>query len=145
MKITQPTPRQEELAKQFIDAAIEVHRNLGPGYDEMVYENALAVELDLRGIPFNRQKTIQVFYKGVLVGEGRLDLLLDNELIVELKAVDELNQKHLAQVISYLKATELPLGILVNFHVALLKNGLKRVVYTNPSHVWDVGDSCNQE
>lgn len=131
--MTQPTPHQEELAKQFIDAALEVHRELGPGYDELIYENALAVELERRGIPFSRQKTIQVFYKGILVGEGRLDLLLDNKLVVELKAVDELNQKHLAQVISYLKATELPLGLLVNFHVSLLKNGLKRVVYSNPA------------
>jgi GxxExxY protein len=131
--MTNPTPHQEKLAKQFIDAAIEVHRELGPGYDELIYENALAVELECRGIPFSRQKIIQVFYKGVLVGEGRLDLLLDNELVVELKAVDELNQKHLAQVISYLKATELPLGLLVNFHAALLKNGLKRVVYSNPT------------
>lgn len=131
--MTKPTPHQEELAKQFIDAAIEVHRELGPGYDEILYENALAVELELRGIPFSRQKTIQVFYKGVPVGEGRLDLLLDNELVVELKAVEELNQKHLAQIISYLKATELPLGLLVNFHVDLLKKGLKRVIYSNLS------------
>jgi GxxExxY protein len=131
--MTQPTPHQEELAKQFIDAAIEVHRELGPGYDESLYENALAIELERRGIPFSRQKAIQVFYKGILVGEGRLDLLLDDKLVVELKAVDELNQKHLAQVISYLKATELPLGLLVNFHVDLLKKGLKRVVYSNPT------------
>ena len=129
--MTQPTPHQEELAKQFIDVALEVHREIGPGYDELIYENALAVELELRGIPFNRQKTIEVFYKGVSVGEGRLDLLLDDELVVELKAVDELNSKHLAQVISYLKATELPLGLLVNFHVDLLKRGLKRVVYSS--------------
>lgn len=131
--MTQPTPHQEELARQFVDAALEVHRELGPGYDELIYENALAVELELRGIPFNRQKTIKVFYKGVEVGEGRLDLLLDDELVVELKAVDELNPRHLAQVISYLKATELPLGLLVNFHVDLLKKGLKRVVYSSPS------------
>ncbi|MFA7257857.1 MAG: GxxExxY protein [Kiritimatiellales bacterium] len=131
--MTQPTPHQEELARQFVDAALEVHRELGPGYDELLYENALAVELNLRGIPFNRQKTIKVFYKGIEVGEGRLDLLLDDELVVELKAVDELNPKHLAQVISYLKATELPLGLLVNFHVDLLKKGLKRVVYSSPS------------
>lgn len=131
--MTQPTPHQEELARQFVDAALEVHRELGPGYDELIYENALAVELELRRIPFNRQKTIKVFYKGVEVGEGRLDLLLDDELVVELKAVDELNPRHLAQVISYLKATELPLGLLVNFHVDLLKNGLKRVVYSRPT------------
>jgi len=131
--MTRPTSHQEELAKQFVDVALEVHRELGPGYDELIYENALAVELKLRGIPFNRQKTIKVFYKGVEVGEGRLDLLLDDELVVELKAVDELNPKHLAQVISYLKATELPLGLLVNFQVDLLKKGLKRVVYSSPS------------
>ena len=131
--MTQPTPHQEELARQFVDAALEVHRELGPGYDELIYENALAVELELRKIPFNRQKTIKVFYKGVEVGEGRLDLLLDDELVIELKTVEELNPKHLAQVISYLKATELPLGLLVNFHVDLLKKGLKRVVYSSPS------------
>ena len=72
--MTKTTARQEELVTQFIDAAIEVHRELGPGYDEAVYENALVVEMDLRGIPYERQKAIEVVYKGVPIGEGRIDL-----------------------------------------------------------------------
>lgn len=128
--MTETTERQENLVSQFIDAAIEVHRELGPGYDESVYENALAVEMQLRGIPFERQKMIEVFYKGTHVGEGRLDLFLGGEVVVELKAVDQLNEKHVAQVISYLKATKRPLGLLLNFHEFLLKKGLKRIIYS---------------
>lgn len=128
--MTKTTERQEELVSKFIDAAIEVHRLLGPGYDELVYENALAVELELRAIPFDRQKIIQVMYKGLQVGEGRLDLFLGDEVVVELKTVDQLHPKHMAQVISYLKATRKPLGLLVNFHEMLLKKGLKRIIYS---------------
>lgn len=128
--MTKTTERQEELVSQFIDAAIEVHRDLGPGYDEAVYENALVVEMDLRGIPYERQKIVEVFYKGTRVGEGRLDLFLGGEVVVELKAVEQLNKKHMAQVISYLKGTKKPLGLLVNFHEFLLKNGLKRIIYS---------------
>ncbi|HNX52178.1 MAG TPA: GxxExxY protein [Pontiellaceae bacterium] len=128
--MTETTEQQEELVSQFIDAAIEVHRELGPGYDESVYENALGVEMKLRGIPFERQKSIEVFYKGIRVGEGRLDLFLGGEVVVELKAVDQLNEKHVAQVISYLKATKKPLGLLLNFHEFLLKKGLKRIIYS---------------
>lgn len=128
--MTETTERQEQLVSQFIDAAIDVHRELGPGYDEVVYENALVVEMDLRGIPYERQKVVEVFYKGVQVGEGRVDLFLGGEVVVELKAVDQLNQKHMAQVISYLKATRKPLGLLVNFHEFLLKKGLKRILYS---------------
>ena len=128
--MTKTTERQEELVSQFIDAAIEVHRELGPGYDESIYENALAVEMELRGIPFERQRIIQVMYKGIQVGEGRLDIFLGGEVVVELKAVEELHPKHMAQVISYLKATRKPLGLLVNFHEFLLKNGLKRIIYS---------------
>ncbi len=124
-----PTIRQEELTKQFIDAAIEVHRELGPGYDEILYANALSVELEKRGVPFEREKPIQIFYKGVLVGEKRLDFFLDGEVVIELKAVETLNKKHLAQVIGYLKAVDKPLGLLVNFHEYLLKDGLRRVIY----------------
>jgi GxxExxY protein len=128
--MTKTTPFQEELVKKFIAAAIEVHRELGPGYDEAVYENALVVEMDLRSIPFERQKVVEVFYKGTLVGEGRIDLFLGGEVVVELKTVDQLNQKHMAQVISYLKATRKPLGLLVNFHEFLLMKGLKRILYS---------------
>lgn len=128
--MTKTTERQEELVKLFIDAAIEVHRELGPGYDESIYENALVVEMELRNIPFERQKIIEVDYKGVRVGEGRLDLFLGGEVVVELKAVEQLNQKHMAQVISYLKATKKPLGLLLNFHEFLLKKGLRRIIYS---------------
>jgi len=95
---------------------------------ESIYEEALAVELGLRGIPFERQKTIAVDYKGHAVGEGRLDLLVGGCLIVELKAVEAIAPIRVAQVISYLKATGLPLGLLINFNVPLLKNGIQRVV-----------------
>ena len=128
--MTKTTARQEDLVTKFIDAAIEVHRELGPGYDEAVYENALVVEMDLRGIPYERQKVIEVVYKGVSVGEGRMDLFLGGEVVVELKAVEQLNPKHMAQVISYLKTVKKPLGLLVNFHESLLKKGLKRIIYS---------------
>ena len=109
--------------------AFEVHRILGPGFAESVYEEALAVELNRRDIPFERQVQLTVKYKGFCVGEGRLDLLVGGELIVELKSVEELAAVHVAQVISYLKAFDRPLGILITFNVQLLKNGVRRIVY----------------
>lgn len=118
----------EDLAKKVIGAALEVHKILGPGYLESVYEEALAKELSLREISFERQKSINVVYKGFEIGEGRLDFLIDKELIVELKAVDSLSVIHTAQVISYLKATNLRLGLLINFKALRLKEGIKRVV-----------------
>jgi GxxExxY protein len=90
------------------------------------------VELNLRGIPFERQKSMGVDYKGHPVGEGRLDLLVDGCLIVELKAVEALAPIHTAQVLSYLKATRLPLGLLINFNVPVLKSGIKRIVLSHP-------------
>jgi GxxExxY protein len=132
----EPDKEIDDLPIAVIGAAIEVHRILGPGYVESVYEEALAVELSLRKIPFERQKPIRVEYKGHLVSEGRLDLLVDNKLVVELKTVEALAPIHVAPVISYLKAMRLPLGLLINFNVPLLKRGLKRVVLTtNPSDV----------
>lgn len=120
----------DDLANAVIGAAIEVHRVLGPGYLESIYEEALAVELALRGMPFERQKPINVEYKGHAVGEGRLDLLVNGKLIVELKAVDAFAPIHTAQILSYLKTMNLPLGLLINFNVILLKHGLKRVVFS---------------
>lgn len=99
---------------------------------ESVYEEALAIELELRGIPFERQKTIGVSYKGHHVGEGRADFVVISSLVVELKAADRLLPVHLAQVLSYLKATGCCLGLLINFHEALLRKGIKRVVLTKP-------------
>jgi GxxExxY protein len=118
----------EELAKKVIGAALEVHKILGPGYLESVYEEAFSKELSLREIPFERQKSINVGYKGFNIGEGRLDFLIEKELIVELKSVDSLTVIHTAQVISYLKTTDLKLGLLINFKVLRLKEGIKRII-----------------
>lgn len=116
------------LSSAVIGAAIEVHRLLGPGFAESVYEEALCIELAERGIPFVRQAAIQVRYKSRLVGEGRLDLLVANVLIVELKVVEALAPVHTSQLLSYLKATGHPLGLLMNFNVPRLMQGVKRLV-----------------
>jgi GxxExxY protein len=115
------------LARRTIGAAIEVHRALGPGFLESVYEEALAIELGLQNIPFARQVAIAVPYKGHVVGESRLDILVARALVVELKAVDLLAPIHSAQLISYLKATGHRLDLLTNFNVPILKEGVKRL------------------
>ncbi len=124
----EPDREIDELASAVIGAAIEVHRVLGPGFLESVYEEALAVELELRGIEFERQKSVHLDYKGHSIGEGRLDLFVKDRLVVELKAVDTMAPIHTAQIMSYLKALDLPLGLLINFKVSLLKHGIKRVI-----------------
>ncbi len=127
----EPDAEVDMWARRVIGAAIEVHRHLGPGYLESVYEEALAIEFGLQGIPFERQKTISAIYKGRHVGEGRLDFLVAGQLIVELKTVDALAPIHKAQVISYLKATQLDLGLLLNFKAPVLRKGIKRVIQTD--------------
>ena len=119
--------RVEEAATKVIGAAIEVHKILGPGYLDSVYEEALAVELSLRDITFSRQLTFALDYKGHKIGEGRMDFLMDGCLVVELKAVEALAPIHTAQAISYLKATKHRLALLINFNVPVLKDGIKRV------------------
>ena len=126
----EPDKVLDELAKVVVDAAIEVHRELGPGFVESVYEEALAVELRMRAVAFERQQAISVSYKGHPVGEGRVDLLVGGALIVELKAVERLLPVHKAQVISYLKARGASLALLINFNERLLKDGIQRVVLT---------------
>ena len=111
-----------------IGAAIEVHRVLGPGLLEAVYEEAMCVELGLREIAFRRQMAVGVHYKGRLVGEGRLDLLVADRLVVELKAVERLAPIHIAQTLSYLKAAKLQHGLLITFNVLSLRLGIKRVI-----------------
>ena len=125
---SEPGEKIDAVATSVVGAAIEVHRFLGPGFLESVYEEALAVELRLRDVPFERQKPLAVEYKSHAVGEGRLDLLVGGCLVVELKAVDLLAPIHTAQLISYLKTLRLPLGLLINFNVPLLKDGIKRVI-----------------
>jgi GxxExxY protein len=124
----EPEREVDELAHRVIGAAIEVHRHLGPGFLEGVYEDALAMEFQMREISHERQKEIAVVYKGTLVGEGRLDFLVGGCLVLELKAVEGLASIHKAQVLSYLKATRLQLGLLINFNVPILRDGLQRVV-----------------
>jgi GxxExxY protein len=127
-KKSEPNSELDLLANKVIGAAIEVHRLLGPGYLESVYEEALCVELQRQNICFVQQAPIAVNYKGVKVGEGRLDLLVENILIVELKAVEALAPIHRAQVLSYLKATRLQLGLLINFNAPVLSGNIKRVI-----------------
>lgn len=125
---SEPSKRVDELAHQVIGAAIEVHRILGPGFLESVYEEALAIELDIRNIPYERQKPITLLFKGRAVGDFRLDFLIGGQLIVELKAVEVIHPIYPAKVIHYLKACGLELGLLINFHVVLLRDGIKRIV-----------------
>jgi len=122
----------ERLIHDVIGAAIEVHRALGPGYLESVYEEALCVELGMRGMAFGRQIDVGVQYKGHLVGSGKIDILVGGALVVALKAVESLAPIHTAQVLSYLKATKCPVGLLVNFNVVVLREGIKRVILSNP-------------
>ena len=123
-----PGEHVDRIAREVIGASIEVHRALGPGYLESVYEHALCMELAHRGIDHARQHPFAIEYKGCPVGEGRLDVLVDRAVIVELKAVDVLAPIHQAQVISYLRATNHRLGLLINFNVTVLKKGIKRIV-----------------
>ncbi|MEQ8848143.1 GxxExxY protein [Botrimarina sp.] len=126
----EPDEAADRVASAVLDAALEVHRVLGPGFLESTYESALAVELSLRQINIERQKPIALAYKGVSVGDARLDLLVEGLVVVELKAVDTLAPVHQAQVINYLRATKLQLGLLINFNVPLLKDGVKRIALT---------------
>lgn len=129
-KRNEPNDLVDRWASAVIGAAIEAHCLLGPGFAEGVYEEALCLELQRRAIPFERQASIGVEYKGHLVGEGRVDSFVDAMLIVESKVVDALLPVHLAQVLSYLSATKLPLGLLINFKVPKLSQGVKRVIRT---------------
>ena len=107
--------RDSEITDSIIGAAIAVHRELGPGFIESVYEQALAVEFALQGIAFIRQKPIPLFYRDHQIGEHRLDFLVEDKIVVELKAIDSLENVHFAIVRSYLKATGLSDGLILNF------------------------------
>jgi GxxExxY protein len=119
---------QDELTERVIGAAIEVHRVLGPGLNESLYEAALCRELELRSIVYQRQVPIAVDYKGVQIGEARLDLIVEGRLIVELKACESLASIHRSQCITYLTVSGLKVALLINFNVSILKDGIKRIV-----------------
>jgi GxxExxY protein len=125
-------PREvaDHLSNKIIGAAIEVHRCLGPGLLESAYEECLCRELTLQGIPFERQVELPVEYKGEKLDCGyRLDLVVGDLVIVELKAVDEIEPIHEAQLLTYLRLTGFWLGLLINFNVRTLKSGIKRLVH----------------
>ncbi len=121
-------PEVEAVMHRVIGAAIEVHRHLGPGFLESVYYRALCIELGERGISFEGEKTIHVIYKGHRIQGQRLDLLVDSRVVVEVKAVSQLEEIHGSQVVSYLRATGLRAGLLLNFNSVVLKAGLRRIV-----------------
>jgi len=121
------------LSEQIIGSAIEVHKALGPGLLESAYEACLCHELNLRGIPFESQVDLPVLYKGVKLEIGyRMDLVVNKLIVVELKAVERLEAIHEAQLLTYLKLTNYWLGLLINFNVAKLRFGVKRLVLGTP-------------
>ncbi|QHI69621.1 GxxExxY protein [Tichowtungia aerotolerans] len=120
---------ENELSKEIIGAAIEVHRVLGPGLLESVYEEALCYELELRNIPYERQKYRPLNYKErVLKTELRIDLLVGKKVIVEVKAKETVHPVDKSQTLTYLRLSNLKLGLLINFHEPLLKDGITRIV-----------------
>jgi len=123
------TEREESIAQQIVDSAYTVHRKLGPGLLEKVYEVCFCHELSKRGLRFQRQVDIPIIYDGIVFNEGlRLDVLVEDEVICELKAVDEMNLLWEAQILSHLKLTGKRLGFLINFNIPLIKDGIKRFI-----------------
>jgi GxxExxY protein len=121
--------KADRLSSEVIGAAIEVHRNKGPGLIESIYERCLLRELELRSIPAKTQKIVCVEYKGLVFDEPlRFDLLVDDCLLVELKAVEVLHPFSKAQLFSYMKLLDVPIGLLINFHELVLKNGISRMI-----------------
>jgi GxxExxY protein len=116
------------VSERIIGAAIAVHRELGPGFLESIYEQAMRLELEARGLRFECEKAIAVLYRGTPIPGQRIDLLVGGCVIVEVKAVSAIEPIHVAQVVSYLKTTGLRLGLLINFHERLLKDGIRRIV-----------------
>ncbi|HWF06543.1 MAG TPA: GxxExxY protein [Candidatus Angelobacter sp.] len=124
----------EALTEQIIGAAMEVHKALGPGLLESVYEECLCYELHLRGLRFQRQVTVPVIYKGVSLDCGyRLDLIVEHTVILELKCVERVLAIHEAQLMTYLKLLDKPVGFIMNFNVPVLRQGLTRKVFDSAS------------
>lgn len=128
---SEPGILADRAARIVVDAALAVHRTLGPGLLESVYEDCLAHELALRDVPFKRQVALPIVYRGLRIEPGlRMDMLVDDIVVVEVKAVEALSSLHEAQLLTYLKLSARPLGLLINFNVTLLKHGLRRLVLT---------------
>lgn len=121
--------QRTELTEKVIGAAIEVHRALGPGFAETTYHKAMMVELEDAGIHFEVEVPVQLTYKGRVIGEGRMDFLIENELVIELKAADGNPKRYRRQVVAYLKATGKKLGLVINFEYDKLADGIARVIH----------------
>ncbi|MEM6854375.1 MAG: GxxExxY protein [Planctomycetota bacterium] len=121
-------PDLNVIAEKVIGAAIEVHRFFGPGFSEASYHAAMRIELQEREIAFVSEAPVDLLYKGRSIGSGRIDLLVDSQLVVELKAAHSRPDKYTKQVLTYLKATGLRLGLILNFETELLKDGVARVI-----------------
>ena len=122
------TTAYDRLTHQIIGAAIDVHRNLGPGLIESVYEDAFCIELEELGLRYVRQHHVEILYKGRNIGDLYADVVVENAVIVELKSVKSLDSIHTAQLLTYLKLTKIRNGLLINFNVSMLKSGIKRVI-----------------
>ncbi len=120
---------ENELSRVVFDSALKVHQALGPGLLESAYEECLYYELKKTGLIVEKQKPLPLIYEDVKLDVGyRVDIIIENKLILELKSVEVLNDVHFAQLLTYLKLTDCKLGMLINFNVVLIKNGIKRVV-----------------
>jgi GxxExxY protein len=120
-----------DITDQIIGCAIEVHRHLGPGLLESVYESALCLELKSVGLPFTRQVGVPVYYKGELIAEHRPDLVVKQEVVVEIKSVEHFNPVFLAQMLTYLRITGLHVGLILNFNRPVMTEGVRRVSLRN--------------
>lgn len=124
-----------QLTHKIIGAAIEVHRNLGPGLLESAYRDCLNYELSQIHLYTERKKILPLTYKGITLNQGyRLDLIVENKVVIELKTVEELTDVHHAQLITYLKLGNYPLGLLINFHSKILKDGIRRVILSSSAN-----------
>lgn len=132
MTFPEPSARVDELAFRVIGAAIEVHRHLGPGLHPEAYRLALLRELQLQGLAAKRAVSFPVEYRGHVVGHHELDLVVEDELVIEIR-VEPLTDLHRAQLVSHLQVSKRELGLLINFNVALLKDGIRRVVRSRPN------------
>ena len=120
---------ENELSKIVFDCALKVHQNLGPGLLESAYEECLFYELKKTGVEVQKQKSLPLIYEDVKLDIGyRIDIIIENKLILDIKSVEMLHDVHFAQLLTYLKLTDCKLGMLINFNVTLIKNGIKRVV-----------------
>jgi GxxExxY protein len=116
------------LTEETVGCGLEVHRHLGPGLLESVYETALCIELGAAGLPFKRQIGVPLHYKGTLISEHRPDLVVADRVIVEVKSIERLDRIHMAQMLTYLRVAGLRTGLILNFNSAMLKHGIRRVV-----------------